>query len=303
MTFAPRLLILCSLVSSLGIVSAPSELVVAQNSSVNCPTPALERFLRHTVEKGETLNSISSAYNLLPSSILNMNPNLRNRRLTVGSDILIPPYNGIVVEVARGQTWRKLGAKYKVRADVLFELNGCQPPSNIAFVPVVNGKPYLPPVSASPATPSSSSTETANPPQPPQQLGYPLPKVARVGLSYGWQMNLTNREVFFHSGIDLLAAKGSNVQAIAPGTVVFAERQGSYGNLVIINHSGGLQSRYAHLQTIQVGVGQQVQQGEVLGTVGITGTPTSSQPHLHFEMRSSSSLGWVAQDPRKYFQR
>ncbi len=299
MSFAPPLLILCSLFSTLGIMLGLSRSVVAQQNSANCPTPALERFLRHTVEEGETLDSIASSYNLLPTSIVNMNPDLGNRKLSAGSEILIPPYNGIVVEVPKGETWRQVGAKYKVRPDVLFELNGCQPPSNIAFVPVVNGKPYRPPVSTSPTTPSSS-TETAN---PPQQLVYPLAEATQIALAYGWQMNPSNREVFFHSGIDLLADTGTNVQAIAPGTVVFADRQGSYGNLVIINHSGGLQSRYAHLQSIQVSVGQEIPQGEVLGTVGTTGIPTSSQPHLHFEMRASSSLGWVAKDPRKYFQR
>ena len=76
----------------------------------------------------------------------------------------------------------------------------------------------------------------------------------------------------------------------------------SYGKLVIINHSGGLQSRYAHLDSIKVTVGQQVNTGDLLGTVGTTGQPTSTQPHIHFEVRASSSIGWVAQDPKGYLR-
>ena len=55
-----------------------------------------------------------------------MNPALREGKAAVGSEIVIPPYNGIRVEVTAGQTWRQVAATYKVRADVLFEVNGCQ---------------------------------------------------------------------------------------------------------------------------------------------------------------------------------
>ncbi|RAM50789.1 MAG: peptidase [Hapalosiphonaceae cyanobacterium JJU2] len=289
MTVSDRLLLLVfsSLISALGFVSTDPNPVVAQ--AAKCPTPALERFVRHKVGRDETLQSIAKLYNLAPDTIITMNPSLKNGRVTTGSNILIPPYNGIVVEVARGQTWRELAQKYKIRADALFELNGCKPPSQIAFIPTSNQ-------SSNPASSSPSSTPGV------QITGYPLASVAQVGFPYGWQVNPKNGEVFFHSGIDLLTAIGTPVNAIAPGTVVFAGDRGTYGNLVIINHGGGLQSRYAQLESIKVSVGQQVKQGEVLGTVGQTGQPTITQPHLHFEIRSNSSLGWVAQDPKQYMK-
>ena len=84
--------------------------------------------------------------------------------------------------------------------------------------------------------------------------------------------------------------------------MVLAEEQGSYGNLVIINHSSGMQSRYAHLENIKVSVGEEVNKGDLVGSVGSTGTPTLKKPHLHFEIRSSSSLGWVAKDPSEYLK-
>ncbi|TFI52937.1 LysM peptidoglycan-binding domain-containing protein [Mastigocladus laminosus UU774] len=289
MTVSDRLLLLVfsSLISALGFVSTDPNPVVAQVAK--CPTPALERFVRHKVGRGETLQSIAALYNLAPDTIITMNPSLKNGRVTTGSNILIPPYNGIVVEVARGQTWRELAQKYKIRADALFELNGCKPPSQIAFIPTSNQ-------SSNPASSSPSSTPAV------QITGYPLASVAQVGFPYGWQVNPKNGEVFFHSGVDLLTAIGTPVNAIAPGTVVFAGDRGTYGNLVIINHGGGLQSRYAQLESIKVSLGQQVKQGDLLGTVGQTGQPTITQPHLHFEIRSNSSLGWVAQDPKQYMK-
>ncbi|MEH2097167.1 LysM peptidoglycan-binding domain-containing M23 family metallopeptidase [Nostoc sp.] len=297
MTLPFRQLFLCSLVSALGLVSILPNLNSANAAVGGCPIPALSRFQRHKVVRGETLESIAQRYNLIPTTIIGMNPALQNGAIAaVGSVLQIPPYNGIVVEVPRGETWRQVAAQYKVRADSLFEVNGCQQNPRIVFVPGVNWSPNgvitKAPLLNDASTPNRASLS-----------GYPLAQVATLGLAYGWQINPATGEVFFHSGVDLLASVGSNVLAIAPGTVAFASDQGSYGKLVIINHSGGLQSRYAQLDSIKVTVGQQIKKGDLLGTVGTSGKPSSTQPHLHFEVRSSSSLGWVAEDPKGYLKK
>jgi murein DD-endopeptidase MepM/ murein hydrolase activator NlpD len=293
MTFLYRLLFLCSIITSgIGAICTPASPALAQASSASCQTPALERFLRYKVAPGDTLESIAQRYNLTPATIITMNPFLKTGKVTVGREIQLPPYNGIVVEVPRGQTWREVATKYKVRPDLLFEVNGCQKNPRVVFVPEVKesfNRQIL-----------ATSTTT---PTPIKLAGYPLPQATNVALPYGWQTNPANGEVFFHSGIDLLAEQGTPVQAIGDGTVVLAAEQGSYGNLVIINHGGGLQSRYAHLDNVKVSAGQKVNKGDVVGSVGTTGTPTINQPHLHFEVRSSSSLGWKAQDPRGYLQK
>ncbi len=291
MNFPYRLLLLCSLVGTVGLTSTPLNSNSA-HAAPSCPTPALSRFQRHQVNRGETLESIAQRYNLTPTTLINMNPAVRNGSVTVGSELQIPPFNGFVVEVPRGQTWRDMAKKYEVRADTLFEINGCQQNLRVAFIPVGNVSPSRP-ITASPAPADS---------QPISISGYPLQKMASVLLPYGWQINPTTGAVFFHSGVDLLAAVGNPVQAIAPGTIVFANDQGTYGQLVIINHAGNLQSRYAHLGEIKVSVGQKVNAGDLLGTVGTTGEPTGGRTHLHFEMRSSSDLGWVAEDPKGYLQ-
>ncbi len=283
--------IICYVFNIFAVLLALPSNTLAQSSS-SCPRAALSRFLRHTVSNGETLETIAQTYNLTPKSILTMNPGLQNRAIKAGTQILIPPYNGIIVEVPRGMTWRDIAKQYKIRADVLYEINGCQSIPQLVFIP-----------SRRPSNQSDQiSTANTNNSTSIRFALYPLAALATIALPYGWQNNPKNGEVFFHSGIDLLAPLGTKVQATGDGTVAFAGTQASYGNLVIINHGKGIQTRYAQLETIKVTAGQKVQQGDILGTVGTTGKPTSPQPHLHFEVRTSSDLGWKALNPQNYLK-
>ena len=282
----------CSLVGIVGLISTSTNLALAQSKERNCPTPALERFVRHQVAPQETLEAIAQSYSITPATIIRMNPTIRNGKVTVGKNLIIPPYDGIVVKVPSGQNWRQVAAKHKIRADALFEVNGCQENPRVVFVPQLN--------KSSNSTQTASIIDTIS--NSSKLTGYPLPKNTAVAFPYGWQINPNNGDVFFHSGIDLAAQPGTPVQAIGEGVVVFAQEQGSYGNLVIINHSNGMQSRYAHLKDIKVNAGEEVNKGDIVGSVGTTGTPTLKKPHLHFEIRSSSSLGWVAKDPNDYLK-
>jgi murein DD-endopeptidase MepM/ murein hydrolase activator NlpD len=97
-----------------------------------------------------------------------------------------------------------------------------------------------------------------------------------------------------HAGIDIGVGFGTPIRAAAAGTVIHSGWLGGYGNLVVVDHGGGLSTAYAHQQQIYVGYGQQVGQGEVLGEVGSTGNSTG--PHLHFEVRVNGS----AVDPLGY---
>ncbi|HEY6803845.1 MAG TPA: M23 family metallopeptidase [Pyrinomonadaceae bacterium] len=87
----------------------------------------------------------------------------------------------------------------------------------------------------------------------------------------------------FHTGQDIEAPMGATVVAGAKGQVSYAGWMNGYGQLVIVDHGGGLSTRYGHLSHIDVQVGQQVSRGELLGKVGSTGRSTG--PHLHYEVR------------------
>jgi murein DD-endopeptidase MepM/ murein hydrolase activator NlpD len=97
-----------------------------------------------------------------------------------------------------------------------------------------------------------------------------------------------------HEGIDISAGSGTPIAAAAAGTVISAGWMGGYGNLVLIDHGGGLATAYAHLSGFAVGGGQSVSQGQVVGYVGCTGHCYG--PHVHFEVR----VNGAAVDPLGY---
>jgi len=289
-----------SLFSTLGLLSTLLQSQSVNARTRNCPIPVLARIQRHQVNRGETLVSIASRYNLSPETIIGINPSVKNGVVSPGTELQILPFNGIVVEVPRNQSWRQIASKYKVRPDTVFEINGCQKTPKFVFLPILTG--VINTTNTTAPTPAAEVIATAPSTSAENITGYPLPSVTDVGLGYGWQYHPVTGDVFFHSGVDLLAPVNTPVAAIAPGIVVFAKEQGSYGKLVIINHAGGLQSRYAQLDSIKVTLGQTVNKDDILGAVGTTGQPSSTQPHLHFEMRSSGYLGWEAKNPKDFLK-
>jgi murein DD-endopeptidase MepM/ murein hydrolase activator NlpD len=92
----------------------------------------------------------------------------------------------------------------------------------------------------------------------------------------------------YHEGLDISAERGSSVYATADGTVRFAGREGGYGNLVVLDHGYGLETRYGHLASFRVSPGADIKRGDVVGVVGSTGRSTGS--HLHYEVRVNGRL-------------
>lgn len=117
----------------------------------------------------------------------------------------------------------------------------------------------------------------------------------RTSSSYGVRRHPINKAARkHHNGIDLAAPIGATIRSIASGHVIFADRFGGYGNLIVIKHADGLTSSYGHCNTTSVRVGQRVLAGDVIGTVGNTGHSTG--PHLHFEIR----INGAPQNPELY---
>jgi murein DD-endopeptidase MepM/ murein hydrolase activator NlpD len=265
-----------------------------------CPPAVLSRLVRHRVQSGETLASIAQNYGLSTTTLKGMNPRLRQGSAPIGIDLVVPPYNGILVAVPAGQTLKDVARAYRVSMDVLFELNGCQLSPKVVFVPGViwsgslNPQPTgIAPLQSLPKTTRSLRSATS-------RDRYPLPQRAPMIGTYGWRVNPETGKMQFFSGVDLRSLPGTPVYAVSSGTVVFAGEQGSSGKFVIILHNQGRQTRYGRLGQLKVHKGQNVQPGDSIGTVG------SSSPvqvaHLRFEVRYRSSLGWVAHDPQPYLQ-
>ncbi|MGE0865665.1 MAG: M23 family metallopeptidase, partial [Vicinamibacterales bacterium] len=113
--------------------------------------------------------------------------------------------------------------------------------------------------------------------------------------THGWlSSSMGNRadpltgEKDFHPGLDISADKGDPVYATADGKVSNAAAAGNYGNLVVIDHGYGIETRYGHLSAFKVRGGQLVKRGDLLGLVGSTGRTTGA--HLHYEVRANGRI-------------
>lgn len=92
-----------------------------------------------------------------------------------------------------------------------------------------------------------------------------------------------------HTGIDFAVPTGTTVKSVGPGQVIKAGNGGSYGIQVVIKHTPGIYSQYAHLSKVSVSEGDQVESGQPIGKSGSTGNSTG--PHLHFEIRKGPNYG------------
>ena len=118
-------------------------------------------------------------------------------------------------------------------------------------------------------------------------LQWPLPVAGTITSQFGYRVDPITGKVSSHTGTDIACAEGTPILAAADGTVTVANGLdrwgGSYGYYIQIDHSGGLETLYAHCSSICVTTGQQVQAGQVIGYVGHTGRVTGN--HLHLEVR------------------
>lgn len=111
-------------------------------------------------------------------------------------------------------------------------------------------------------------------------LGSPL-EFSRVSSGFAMRTHPITGQWSRHMGVDYAAPTGTPVRALGDGVVHFAGWQNGYGNVVILQHAGGHETRYAHLSRLGVQRGMKVEQGRQIGAVGATGWATG--PHLHFE--------------------
>ncbi len=122
----------------------------------------------------------------------------------------------------------------------------------------------------------------------PSPSGFVWPVAGPVTSTFGWRWGR------MHEGIDIAAPAGSPIGSAAAGTVIYAGWMSGYGNLVVVDHGGGVATAYAHMSSIGASVGQAVGRGQTIGYVGCTGNCYGD--HLHFEVR----VNGAAVDPLGY---
>ncbi len=271
--------------------------------------------LEHTVAAGETLSSIASRYGLSEDLLKGANPDLAtvlgDSPMIPGLLLLIPPSDGIVVRLGEGDTLLSVALRYGLAPAELARLNGLSASSHPRAVFIPEGMGAVAALTPAPEAVASSAlsarerhlerqrgllalaAEQLARYEPPSQV-FVWPLQGPLSSGYG-RRNISVGGNTFHGGIDIVGAAGAPVRAARAGVVSRASWGGAYGYVLYLEHEGGAQTRYAHLNRFLVGVGALVAQGETIGEVGSTGASTGS--HLHFEIRfagrSVDPLGYL----------
>jgi len=232
---------------------------------------------RHKVEEQDTLYQLSRMYGVPVSQLVRINRLRKPYLLKVGQVVRIPARDrrtqiGQQPRPARGMLQEPIVA------------TRLAPP-----LPVAAPEPVRETVSRAASKPAFLSRMPIVGDEGPRQ-DFIWPVKGKLISSYGPKAGQ-----LFNDGINIAAPRGTPVKSAAAGVVAYAGQDlASYGNLVLVRHSGGLVTAYAHLGNITVKKGDKVAQGQTLGTVGSTGTVANSQ--LHFEVRR----GIKTYDPAEY---
>ncbi len=226
----------------------------------------------YTVHEGDTLSGISVMFDVSANTILWAN-NLKSAKdIHPGDQIIILPISGLKYTVKKGDTLAGIAKATGGDVTDIISYN------NLAsgYVPKAGDEIIVPDgemrSSSAPAKSGTSGTSKSN-----GLTGFFIRPTAGIRTQ-----GLHGK---YRTGVDFGAPTGTAVKAAAGGTVLIARSggyNGGYGTYVVIQHSNGVQSLYAHLSSISVSQGSYVSQGTLIGAVGNTGNSTGS--HLHFEL-------------------
>lgn len=222
-------------------------------------------------------------------TLLSVNRLKKADRISIGQELKIPNQCGLLHTVQKGETLEDIALEYGVSIRKIIRVNQVLDPSEIRQ----GSDLFIPGAKVSLAFSKELLQKSGIPPQ----FAWPCRRSSRISSRFGYRLDPFTRRRAFHPGLDLAPGYGASVTASMSGIVTHAGRMGGYGNLVVIRHSNGFQTRYGHLSRIRVKRGRYVSQGQVIGNVGSTGRSTG--PHLHFEIRKNGK----AENPLRYIHR
>lgn len=249
----------------------------------------------YTVQKGDSIYSIASYFGVTVSTITSYN-RMTSKEVHPGDVLEVPSVAGVMYTIKKGDTLDKIARKYAVDVDDVSLYNGLLGGEKLT----IGDEIFLPGAKETEATVKKVTQNLAKSTTKilrgdtahlntsgdikkysglPKYPGYyilPTPGAVRTQKMHG------------HNGVDFGNKIGAPVYASADGVVRVAKSSGynfGYGKYIIVTHSNGSETIYAHLSQVNVSPGQSVGQGTTIGAVGSTGNSTG--PHLHFEIRGA----------------
>lgn len=270
------------------VTSGDSALVAhsgLDGTTADITSAPTDRISVYVVRPGDTLGEIASMFNVSVNTIIWANNLSSIKDVHPGDTLIILPISGVKRTVVKGDTLKSIASKYGADANEIAQFNGLDP----ALALLVGSTIIIPGGEVSAPTPaptkySSPVTNNLFIANETVQSGYfsnPLP---------GWEITQG-----LHDGkaVDIggHGVTGTPIHAAADGMVIIARNNGGwnggYGNYVVITHSNGTQTLYAHMKNAIVAPRQSVSNGQIIGYVGATGRVTGA--HLHFEVRGAAN--------------
>jgi murein DD-endopeptidase MepM/ murein hydrolase activator NlpD len=231
----------------------------------------------YVVREGDSLSQIAEMYGVTSNTILWANDLSKATDIHAGDALVILPIVGVRHTVAKGETLITIVKKYEGELQEVLDYNNLASADAVGVGDVIiipGGELHT----AKKVAASASPTKTSG------------IKASGAGFSHPVPGALRTQGIHGYNGVDLAASYGTAVRAAAGGSVIVAKAagwNGGYGNYIVVKHSNGTQTLYAHLSGVNVGVGDWVEQGQTIGAMGNSGKSTGT--HLHFEVRGGSN--------------
>ena len=241
-----------------------------------------EKVVYHEVAGGETVSDIAARYGISTNTILWEN-NLGPRDfIKPGQKLTILPTSGVSYRIKSGDTLDKIAQKYSVDTGKILEYNNLPASDAISADQILilpGGTPPAPPAPVvQPSSRFASLQDFFSPggaadatPSYGTKLQWPTPS-RRINQYFGWR----------HTGVDIDGDYTSPIYAADTGRIEASGWSSGYGLRIVINHGNGIKTLYGHLSKTHANVGDSVNRGQTIGTMGCTGWCTGT--HIHFEV-------------------
>lgn len=234
----------------------------------------------YTVHSGDTIETVAKMYNVSANTVRFANNLKKGAILKPGDNLVILPITGIQLTVKKGDTIRGLAKKYNGNIEEIVAYNDLDLTKDLVI-----GDTIIIPDGEESTIVSSTKPGSKVPTKynGPSYAGYFMKPVTNSRRTQGLHG-------YLHNAVDMAASIGTPIYAAADGKVIIAKSGGwnsGYGNYIVISHPNGTQTLYGHLSSLNIGLGQRVSKGDVIGKMGSTGKSTGS--HLHFEVRGASN--------------
>lgn len=256
------------------------DVVVAEQEGVSALDEDGE-ITEYEVVSGDSVELIAKKFSISPETILWANDLKKQSPIHVGQKLVILPVSGVSYTIKNGDTVSEIADKFDVTQQELTEFNhlvdGKLSIGEVIIIP--GGK--IAPIKTIVSTPvkTDKPVKSGNNGTASNSFSRPVASGTKTQGIHG------------HNGIDIAAPQGTPILAAGSGTVTLVRGgngwNGGYGNYVVITHQKGVQTLYAHMNSITVQQGQTVSKGQQVGGMGSTGDSTGV--HLHFEVRGAKN--------------